>query len=208
MGNSSYHLFNIIQTPTNILHIFHMKEERFNKFEKKTFVRVTIHDRCMADLFEKSMKKLLICAYKRILICAFSSDTVSLIYLHARQISFYDRYAFLIYQSLTDKMTTITFYSEAKLNFYFGLNCMHVIIMWYIISSIWLLIIWKTDTCQLYVLILISKMWVCNLPQFVYEVSTKAKVHNWGTRYTSIYVRRMYTFTRLKILLYILLIKN
>jgi len=100
MGNSSYHLFNIIQTPTNILHKFHMKKERFNKFEKKTFVRVTIHDKYMADLFEKSTKKLFICAYKRILICTFSSDTVLLIYFYARQISFYNRHAFLIYKFL------------------------------------------------------------------------------------------------------------
>jgi len=40
--SSSYYLFNIIQTPTNILHKFHIKEERFNEFEKKTFVHVTI----------------------------------------------------------------------------------------------------------------------------------------------------------------------
>jgi len=80
-----------------------MKKERFNKFEKKTFVRVTIHDKYMADLFEKSMKKLLICAYKKILICAFSSDTVPLIYFYVRQISFYDRHAFLMYQFLYNK---------------------------------------------------------------------------------------------------------
>jgi len=58
------------------------------------------HDKYMADLFEKSTKKLLICMHKRILICAFSSDIVSLIYFYTRQISFYDCHAFLIYQSL------------------------------------------------------------------------------------------------------------
>jgi len=43
-------------------------------------------------------------------------------------------------------------------------------------------------------LILIRKMQVCNLPQFGYEVSTKAKVHNWGTKYTSIYIRTIYVY--------------